>query len=513
LAGSPPQPSSPDREERFHRLINLSLDQYWEQDDQFRFVRFLNTREGTPWHTDAPRLLGRCRWDNPAATPLQGTWADHRAVLEAHQPFRDFELVVRGGPHGPRYLSITGEPVFDAAGTFTGYCGTARDITQGRLRELRQRDTQAMLRMAAQVGRLGAWLFDVGSVTVAWSEDVCAILEVNPDRRPTPAEALGFVAQEDRARIRAIFRQCVKDGSPFDVETKVVTAKGHHLWVRVLCEAEWDAQGRVLRLQGAMQDISESKEAQQEILRLNAELEERVRLRTAQLEAANKELKAFSYSVAHDLRSPLAAIGGFTDALEFKAGDVLDGTSRHYVGRIRAGVKQMEDLITGLLSLTNISRTALQKSPVDLAPLARAILAQYQEQDPERSVQVEVAEALPAEGDPHLLAQVIGNLVGNAWKFTARRPRALIEVGRTDAADGHTAFFVRDNGAGFGMTYAAHMFEPFQRLHSSSEFDGNGIGLAIVHRIVTRHGGRVWAEGVPEEGACFYFTLAGNDAL
>jgi light-regulated signal transduction histidine kinase (bacteriophytochrome) len=343
---------------------------------------------------------------------------------------------------------------------------------------------------------------------VAWSEDVCAILEVNPQRRPTPAEALGYIAQDERARMRATFRQCVRDGSPFDVETKVVTAKGRQLWVRVLCEAEWDAQGRVLRLQGAMQDISESKQAQQEILRLNAELEERVRLRTVQLEAANQELKAFSYSVAHDLRSPLAAIGGFADALEFKAGESLDESGRHYVGRIRAGVKQMEDLITGLLSLTNISRTALQTSAVDLAPLARALLAQYQEQEPARDVQAEVAEALPAEGDPYLLAQVIGNLLGNAWKFTARQPRARIEVGASVGADGEPVYFVRDNGAGFGMAYAAHMFEPFQRLHSASEFDGNGIGLAIVHKIVTRHGGRVWAEGAPGEGACFYFTLA-----
>lgn len=508
MAGSTPLASALDSEERFRRLINLSLDQYWEQDAQFRFVRFLNTRAGTPWAADVPRLLGRCRWDNPAAEPVQGSWADHRAVLEAHLPFRDFELVDRRDPAAPRYLSITGEPLFDAAGAFVGYCGTARDITQGRLRELRQRDTQAMLRMAAQVGRLGGWLFDVGSVTMAWSEDVCAILEVNPDLRPTPAEALGFIAEEERARIRATFRQCVRDGSPFDVETKVVTGKGRQLWVRVLCEAQWDAQGRVLRLQGAMQDISESKQAQQEILRLNAELEERVRLRTAQLEAANQELKAFSYSVAHDLRSPLAAIGGFTDALDFKAGDVLDASSRHYVGRIRAGVKQMEDLITGLLSLTNISRTALVRSPVDLAPLARAILAQYQEQEPARTVQVEVAQSLPAEGDPCLLAQVIGNLVGNAWKFTARRPGALIQVGCRHEAGGPAVFFVRDNGAGFGMAHATHMFEPFQRLHSSSEFDGNGIGLAIVHKIVTRHGGKVWAEGAPGEGACFYFTLA-----
>src|SRR5688572_16284109 len=168
----------PDDDEWLRRLVTLSSDQYWEQDAQFRFVRFLHTREDTPWHPDSQRLLGQCRWDRPAAQPLEGTWADHRATLEAHRPFREFEYVDRSDPQAPRYFPISGERMFDAAGAFAGYYGTARDITQGKLRELRERDTQAMLHMAAQVGRLGAWLFDVGSRTVAWSEDVSAILEV-----------------------------------------------------------------------------------------------------------------------------------------------------------------------------------------------------------------------------------------------------------------------------------------------------------------------------------------------
>ena len=497
-------------EVRFRSLMNLSSDRYWEQDDQFRFVRFLSHENTSVWSIDGDKLLGRCRWDAHAAFPLRGTWADHRAVLETQQPFRGFEYVDLEDTAAPRYRSISGDPMFDASGQFTGYCGTASDITQSKLGEMRQREAQAMLALAAQVGRLGAWAFDVGASTLTWSEEVCAIHEVKPGLRPTLQEAAAFITPEHLEKIRSTFRSCVKSGSPFDVEAEIVTGKGRRVWVRLLGEAEWDAQCNVRRVHGALQDISQSKLVEREVLRLNVELEHRVCQRTAQLEAANRELEAFSYSVAHDLRAPLTAIDKFSEALDDKVGNTLDDRSRHFLARIRAGAKKMGDLTDGLLSLASLSRTELRMEPVDLAVMARAALASCRERFPGRSVDVTVAAALPAHGDPRLMAQVIDNLVCNAWKFTSHRSQAVIDVGCALDAAGEKVYRVRDNGAGFDMAHAAKMFQAFERLHPDTEFEGTGIGLAIVHRIITRHGGRIWAEGAVDEGASFHFTLGAH---
>jgi PAS domain S-box-containing protein len=251
----------------------------------------------------------------------------------------------------------------------------------------------------------------------------------------------------------------------------------------------------------------ERNRAQEEVGRLNEELEARVRQRTAELEAANKELEAFSYSVSHDLRTPLSAIDGFSGMLEKSAGDALEGKPRHYLGRIRAGVRQMGELIDDLLSLAHVSRAVMQNEPVDISEMARKVLESLGEHEPARAVQTQVQPGLVAQGDWRLLMSVMENLVGNAWKFTARKEMARIDIGTSGSSDGREIFFVRDNGAGFDMTYAEKLFGTFQRLHAASEFPGTGIGLATVHRIVTRHGGQVWADSVPGHGATFWFSL------
>jgi len=554
------------------------------------------------------------------------------------------EMCLAGGIDGyqseKRYLRSDGRVLWGhltctlvrgALGEPLHFVAQVQDITERkhaeealRRSEERFRSTQALLNMAAQIGRLGAWEYEVGQPRVTWSEEVCAIHEVRQGFMPTSEEAVAFFAPQYQDRMRRILKACLRDGSPFDVEAQLITAKGRWIWVRVIGEAEWDAQGRVRRLQGACQDISESRRAAEEtrimaeqltttlesltdafytldrewrftyvnaeaerlmrskrsellgrrlfdvypalaetvvsehfqramnenvtvqfeeyyapfdiwvqvkvfpskqglaidvkdvterviagreIMRLNAELEERVVQRTAQLEAANKELEAFSYSIAHDLRSPLSSIDGFSQILEETAGTGLADRSRHYLSRIRAGVRQMGELTDGLLSLANLSRTSLRCETVDLATLARAAVAACHERAPDRTADIRIAAALPVLGDSRLLAQVIGNLVGNAWKFTARKERASIEVGSIPGADGLPVYFVRDNGAGFDMAYASKMFEAFQRMHSPAEFEGTGIGLAIVHKVVARHGGRIWAEAAPDRGACFYFTL------
>jgi len=236
------------------------------------------------------------------------------------------------------------------------------------------------------------------------------------------------------------------------------------------------------------------------------ELEARVETRTRDLAAANQELEAFSYSVSHDLRAPLRAIDGFSKALQSDYGPQLDERARHYLERVRAGTQRMSGLIDDLLGLARLSRRELVRQKVNVSEVARRVAAELSRQHPSRAVRVEIHDGLSAQADSQLLTIVLENLMGNAWKFTGKRDDALIEVG--SKADGRVApFYVRDNGAGFDMTYADKLFGAFQRLHGDEDFEGTGIGLATVQRIVARHGGQIWAEGEVGKGATFYFTL------
>ncbi len=269
-----------------------------------------------------------------------------------------------------------------------------------------------------------------------------------------------------------------------------------------------DDEGRSAAVLSVNTDVTERLRAQRELETLNSALEQRIRERTAQLEESNDELRTFAYSLAHDLRAPLAAIDGFSSELARRWGEGLDEPGRHYLGRVRAGVRQMSDLTDAMLSLTHLSQAPLLRQAVDLSAAAQGWLHGMREQHPGRSVDVVIADTPRAQGDARLLADLMENLLGNAWKFTGGRRDARIEFGSQPDASGGTVYFVRDNGAGFDPAYADKLFTPFQRLHTASEFPGTGIGLAIVRKIVSRHGGRVWAESQPGCGATFFFTLA-----
>jgi light-regulated signal transduction histidine kinase (bacteriophytochrome) len=233
---------------------------------------------------------------------------------------------------------------------------------------------------------------------------------------------------------------------------------------------------------------------------------ERVAERTAELEAVNRELEAFAYSVSHDLRAPLRSIDGFSQALLEDCGEQLDGTGQEYLARVRAASQRMGRLIDELLTLSRVTRRELRVERVDLSELARSVVEELVEADPGREVEVVVADGLVAQGDPGLLRQVLHNLLDNAFKFSAGRDRARIELA-VDSSGGERVYSIRDNGAGFDMAFADKLFGAFQRLHRVSEFAGTGVGLATVQRIIHRHGGRIWAEAVVGEGATFYFTL------
>jgi len=225
------------------------------------------------------------------------------------------------------------------------------------------------------------------------------------------------------------------------------------------------------------------------------------------LHDTNRELESFSYSVSHDLRAPLRSIDGFSQALVEDAGPTLDERSRSHLERIRSATQRMGRLIDDLLALSRVTRAEMKRERVDVSEIATQVAAELARHAPARAVAVTIAPGLTATGDPQLVRLALQNLIENAWKFTSRRAQASIEVGPTKDAHGEPAFFVRDNGAGYDPSVATKLFGPFQRLHPASDFPGTGIGLATVKRIVHRHGGRIWAEGKIDAGACFYFTL------
>lgn len=308
---------------------------------------------------------------------------------------------------------------------------------------------------------------------------------------------MGLIPEEDRSLAERNIGQ-LSSGQPVaEVEHRVVLPDGSEHWLHWSDRAIFDGEGRLVECQGVGRDITASKRA-----------EGALRIQAQELEVLNRELGAFSYSVSHDLRAPLRAIDGFSQALVEDYGDRLDATGRDYLMRVRRASQRMGELIDDLLVLSRVSRKEMRSEPVDLSMMAVEVMADLRLAEPDRVVSFHAAPGIRVRGDPKLLRIVLENLLANAWKYSRPRARARIELGE-HVREGERCIYVRDNGVGFDATYVEKLFQPFQRLHRSDEFEGTGIGLATVARIVLRHGGRVWAEGVPDQGASFYFTVPG----
>ncbi len=312
---------------------------------------------------------------------------------------------------------------------------------------------------------------------------------------------------EDLPALQRHIERAMKGHQTFESELRLwqaATAQYHIVDLRPV--AVFDGNGEFREWIGTVTDIDDRRRAEDEVRRLNVELEGRVRERTKKLEQTNGELEAFSYSVSHDLRAPLRAMDGFSQRLLADYGTKLDGQARNYLDRIRAGAVRMGQLIEDLLSLSRITRVELTRREVDVSALANVVLTELQQREPERKVQVSVWEGVHVEADVRLLRVALENLLGNAWKFTSKTPEARVEFGMMQEGE-RKVLFVRDNGAGFDMAYSDKLFGPFQRLHGMHEFPGTGVGLATVQRIVARHGGRIWCQAKPDFGATFFFTL------
>jgi PAS domain S-box-containing protein len=356
-------------------------------------------------------------------------------------------------------------------------------------------------------------LYDLAPVGYFTLSERGLILEVNL----TAAQLLGvarsalvkqplsrFILAEDEDIHYRCYKQLLETGAPQSWELRFLRKDAAPFWARVEAAMAQDAGG-AFECRAVVSDITERKAAEQQTL-WNAELEQRVRSRTAALEAANKELEAFAYSVAHDLRAPLRGIDGWSLALLEDYGAHLDAQAREHLDRVRSEAQHMGRLIDGLLQLSRVARAQIVPRAIDLTALAQTVAARLREAHPGRLLEFVIGPGLTGTGDAPLLEVALTNLLDNAVKFTHPRAQARIEFGKIEQ-DRETAFFVRDNGVGFDMRYAGLLFGTFQRLHKTAEFPGTGIGLATVQRVIHRHGGRVWAEARVGEGASFYFTL------
>ncbi len=652
-------------EERLRRLVSLSSDWEWAQDEHFLFTHVgeLQGEHGRP----VSASVGRARWDNPWLRPIGFTWEEHRALLEAHQPFSHtlFEFT---DPAGQRfYWAIRGEPVFDSAGQFRGYRGVGTDIsTRYRYDALRlgeralfegmaqgatlpalstmlaqtlcgvlERDSAVIIKEHRHIRlqRLGThgvrpgWstvlehtlTLDVDPTTcgeAARTGGICVAADAASEPRYAGMRdqiiALGIgatwsmpVIGNDGVVMATIGVACPAAGAPSGQDTEFAKTVARltefvlnrfrsaeavresaeryrrlveqsqegvliHDWGIVeyanpafLCMAgaarmedlvgmhvvklyakasQVRAQERLARLreaegslgftemtlqrldgglvevevaanvfelhgrrmvQSQFRDISARKFTEREILNMNEELEQRVSERTSELSVANRELEAFSYTVAHDLRAPLRAIDGFSQLLKADLGGALTTDTQRDLDAISTSARRMADLINGLLDFSRVGRHELNRRRVNMQALAESVSAEMAEDHP---VQVQIGRLPEVHGDSIMLRQVWANLIGNAVKFSAKKsaPRVTIEC---VVEAGEARFAVADNGDGIDMAYADKLFGVFQRMHSAEEFEGTGVGLAIVKRIVERHGGRVWVQSAPGAGARFFFTL------
>ena len=436
---------------------------------------------------------------------LPGVNVEVARCIAAREPFiRELRVVWPDG--SVHWIAGRGEFTLDAGGQPVRMRGAVMEITERKqaeagLRESEERFRATFEQAAVGVARLtpeGRWL-EVNQRLcdiVGYTRDELLAKTFQDITHPDDLGTdLGFVRQMLAGEIQT-----------YTLEKRYWRKDGSLVWINLTVSLVREPAGTPHYFIKVIEDIHARKQAEAALRQLNAELEQRVAARTAELEEANHELDSFSHSVSHDLRAPLRAISGFGQFLGEECASTLDERGLGHLRRMMEAAARMTTLIDDLLQFAHASRSELRRRPVDLSALAQEVVRDLQQAAPERPVQFLCAPGLSISGDVRLLRVVLVNLLGNAWKYTGKAAEPRVEFGRQDG-DGETSFFIRDNGAGFDMQYVDRLFGAFQRLHSMSEFEGTGVGLATVQRILHRHGGKIRAEAQVNEGATFYFTL------
>ena len=459
-----------------------------------------------PFRADPALVRGSYRVDDPGEHAPR-TYGWHRlrgSALVVSVGLADASVLAPLAPALQRNLWVTGVLSL----LLLGFGGViARDQWRAARHQRALAQSETRLKEAQRLARMGSWTHDLVSGTVEWSDEVFRIFEMDPAQaRPSYARFLQWVHPDDRAQVQQVYETSVRERQPYNHVHRLLLPGGRVKYVRQQGKTEYDGD-RPLRSLGTVHDITEVRVARQALQQLNEELESRVSERTSELAQANRELEAFTYSVSHDLRTPLRSIHGFASVLEEDEAQGLSEAGHKHLRRIQDSSRRMGQLITDLLSLAHLSRAPMQQVPVDLSELALAVAGELQRTEPEREVDWHLQDGLQAMADPGLMRVVLQNLLGNAWKYTSQTPDARISLTLEQRAGGMATLCVRDNGAGFDMAYAAQLFQPFKRLHAHHEFEGSGVGLATVSRVIRRHGGQVHGEGVVGEGAAFYFSL------
>jgi PAS domain S-box-containing protein len=440
------------------------------------------------------QLLGKKLSELYPEAPLRTLMTFLNYAMESG--FFEHELEIPEG--SPMQIGWARVKVFRAE---AGLALTVEDVTERKRAETRQ--------------RLAASVFESALDGIMITDEMFRIVAVNP----AFTDITGYTAADALGNSPRMLRSYDHDAAFYEEMQRTVNETGTwegEIWDKrkdgtQYCEllaisAVRDEQGVITNYCAVFADITERKLAEAKLSSLNGELEDRVAARTRELERVNRELEAFSFSVSHDLRSPLRTILGFSEILIEDNEKTLDAVSLDHLKRIAAGATRMNELINDLLQLSKISRHVMGRESFDLSEMSASVVARLIEAAPLRKVHVVIAPGILAEGDPNLMTIVLENLLGNAWKFTSKLENASIEVGVAGSA-GEQIYFVRDNGAGFDMKNSGRLFGAFQRLHASKEFEGTGVGLSIVQRIIARHEGRIWADAEVGRGATFFFTL------
>ncbi|MEZ5334595.1 MAG: PAS domain S-box protein [Methanolobus sp.] len=436
-----------------------------------------------------------------------GLWKDpllrdeYVTKLKEEGLVRNFEAELVTKPGTIIYVLISGDKVTIGEEEFL--LTVFRDITDLKNTERALVKTESLLNEVSRIAQIGGWEFDVSTGEGTWTSGVALIHDLDPEVKTNKEFGLSFFSPSSKEKLETAIQNAIEKSEAYDVEAELISDKGVHKWVRSLGRPVFE-DGKIVKIMGSLQDITDLKEAEDEIRILNSELEQRVIERTSQLEAANKELEAFTYSVSHDLRAPLRAIDGFSRILTEDYESVFDDEAKRLFSVIRSNTKKMDKLITDLLALSRIGRNEINCVDIDMTAMVKSIFIDLVVHKEENNFVFNVTDLPEICADPTLIRQLWTNLLSNAIKYSMKNDEIKIEVD-SYSEDGMNVYYVKDNGVGFDPRYSEKVFGIFQRLHNDSEFEGTGVGLAIVQRIVNRHGGKIWAEGKMNEGATFYF--------